>query len=133
VEGPPLESKVFVVTIKVNTFNIGTDENPKMANIGDHWDEQTIESITELLREYSDLFPKMFTEMKGILGELGEMNIPLIYEARPVRQRPYRLNPIHKKKVKEEIDRMLDAGIIEPVEESEWVSPMVVQRITREG
>jgi hypothetical protein len=29
--------------------------------------------------------------------------------------------------VKEEIDRMLEAGIIEPVVESEWISPMVVQ------
>ena len=26
-----------------------------------------------------------------------------------------------------ELDKMLVAGIIEPVEESEWVSPMVVQ------
>ena len=26
-----------------------------------------------------------------------------------------------------ELDRMLDAGIIELVEESEWISPMVVQ------
>ena len=29
--------------------------------------------------------------------------------------------------MKDEIDRMLDAGIIKPVEESEWISPMVVQ------
>ena len=29
--------------------------------------------------------------------------------------------------MKAEIDRMLDVGIIEPVEESEWISPMVVQ------
>ena len=29
--------------------------------------------------------------------------------------------------MKAEIDQMLDAGIIEPVEESEWISPMVVQ------
>jgi len=28
--------------------------------------------------------------------------------------------------VKEEIDKMMDAGIIEPVEESEWIIPMVV-------
>jgi hypothetical protein len=26
-----------------------------------------------------------------------------------------------------ELDRMLEAGIIEPIEESEWISPMVVQ------
>jgi hypothetical protein len=37
------------------------------------------------------------------------------------------LNPKYKDKVKVEIDGMLDARIIEPVEESEWISPMVVQ------
>ena len=35
VEGPPIESKVIAVSIKVNKFNIGTIENPKMASIGD--------------------------------------------------------------------------------------------------
>jgi hypothetical protein len=48
-----------------------------MASIGDNWDEKTVESIAELLHEYSDLFPKKFTEMKGIVGEMGEMMIPL--------------------------------------------------------
>ena len=85
-----------------------------------------MESITELLREYIDLFRTTFKEMKGIAGELGEMKIPLKSEVRLIRQRPYRLNPIYKQKVKVEIDRMLEAGIIKPVEESEWVSPMVV-------
>jgi hypothetical protein len=37
---------VFFALIKVNKFNIGIVENPKMAIIGDHWDEQTIERIT---------------------------------------------------------------------------------------
>jgi hypothetical protein len=86
-----------------------------------------VESITELLCEYSDLFPTTFTEMKGIARELDEMKIPLRAEARPIRQGPYRLNPIYKKKVKAKINRMLEAGIIEPVEESEWISLMVVQ------
>jgi len=75
--------------------------------------------ITELLHEYQDLFPSKFTEMKGIAGELGEMMIPLKLDAKPVRQRPYRLNPCYKEKVKLEIQKMLDTGIIEPVEESE--------------
>jgi hypothetical protein len=34
---------------------------------------------------------------------------------------------IYKQKFKADIDRMLEAGIIELVEESEWISPMVVQ------
>jgi hypothetical protein len=49
---------------------------------------------------------------------MGEMKIPLKPDARPVKQRPYRLNPIYKEKVKIELDRMLEVGIIEPVEES---------------
>jgi hypothetical protein len=64
--------------------------------------------------------------MKGIKGELGEMKIPLRPKARPIRQRPYRLNPIYKHKFKEDIDQMLEVGIIKLVEESEWISPMVV-------
>jgi len=55
------------------------------------------------------------------------MNIPNKLEAIPIKQRSYRLNAIYKKNVKEKIDRMLQVGIIEPVEESEWISPMVVQ------
>jgi len=58
---------------------------------------------------------------------MGEMRIPLKLDAKPVKQRPYRLNLKYKEKVKVELDRMLEAGIIEPVKESEWISPMVVQ------
>jgi len=117
-------------TVKVN---IGTSEIPKFAFIGDYWDEQTVCNITDLLHEYQDLFPTKFIEMNGIAGDLGEMRIPLKPYTKSVRQGPYRLNPRYKEKVCLEIEKMLDAGIIEPVEESEWISPMVVQdKKTRE-
>jgi hypothetical protein len=107
--------------------NIGMEEKPKFANIGDYWNDETMEKIADLLCEYQDIFPTTFSEMKGIAGELGEMKIPLKPDAKPVRQRPYRLNPKYKEKVKAELDRMIEAGIIEPVAESEWISLMVVQ------
>jgi hypothetical protein len=56
--------------------------------------------------------------MKGIKGPMAEMKIPLKPDARPVKQRSYRLNPKYKEKMKIELDKMLEAGIIEPVEES---------------
>jgi hypothetical protein len=65
--------------------------------------------------------------MKGIKGPMGEMRIPLKPYAIPIKHRPYRLNPKYKEKVKIELNRMMEAGIIEPVEESEWIIPMVVQ------
>ena len=55
------------------------------------------------------------------------MRIPLKEGANPVKQRPYRLNPKYKEKFRKELDKMLATSIIEHVEESEWVSSMVVQ------
>jgi hypothetical protein len=52
--------------------------------------------------------------MKGIKRPMGDMNIPLKPYARPFKQRPYKLNPKYKQKVKIELDKMLEAGIIEP-------------------
>ena len=86
-----------------------------------------MENITYLLHEFQDLFPMKFSEMKGILGDLGEMKILLKPDAKPVLWRPYHLNPQYKERVKDELDQMLDVGIIEPIKESEWISPMVVQ------
>jgi hypothetical protein len=97
-----------------------------LANIGDYWDDANISKITKLLHEYQDLFPTKFTKMKGIKGPMGEMKTPLRADPRPIMQRPYKLNPKYKKKVKIELDRMLEARIIEPIGESEWISPMVV-------
>ena len=37
------------------------------------------------------------------------------------------MNPRYKERVKDDLDKMLVAGLIDPVEESEWISPMVVQ------
>jgi hypothetical protein len=43
--------------------------------------------------------------MKGLAGELGDMNIHLKPEAIPIIQIPYRLNPIYKDKVKGKMPR----------------------------
>jgi len=61
VEGPKLETPYYTQPIKIKKVNIGTDENPKFANIGDYWDDETISKIVELLSEYQDLFPTKFT------------------------------------------------------------------------
>jgi hypothetical protein len=76
VVGPELESDAYVKPLRVHKVNIGTKEKPKFMNIGDYWNDETVENIADLLHEYQDLFPTTFSEMKGIVGELGEMKIP---------------------------------------------------------
>ena len=75
--------------LKIRKVNIGSKENPNFANIRDYWDEETMAKITDLLHEFQDLFLTRFSEMKGILGDLGELKIPLKPDAKPIRQRLY--------------------------------------------
>ena len=44
-----------------------------------------MEKITDLLHDFQDLFPTKFSEMKGILSDLGEMKILLKPNAKLVR------------------------------------------------
>jgi hypothetical protein len=64
--------------------------------------------------------------LEGIPAELGEHTIDLQEGAVPVRQRQYRFNPRYSLMVKEEIDWLLEAGFIYSVNNSKWVSPIVV-------
>ena len=48
-------------------------------------DDRAIGQIIDLLQEYQDLFPTKFDDMKGILGDLGVMRIPLKEGAKPVK------------------------------------------------
>jgi hypothetical protein len=57
------------------------------------------------------------------------MNIELKLGAKPVRHKPYHLNPRVKEKVKKEIDKMLASRLIFAIEEAEWVSSIVIQRM----
>ena len=70
--------------LNIRKFNIGTKENPKFASVGDYWDEETMEKIMDLLHEFQYLLLINFSEMKGILGDLGEVKILLKPDANPV-------------------------------------------------
>ena len=58
---------------------------------------------------------------------MGEMKIDIKPDARTVKKRPYKLAHKYKEIVKKDIDNMLTAGIIYPIDQLEWESPMVVQ------
>jgi hypothetical protein len=47
--------------MNIKNVNIGTEEKPKITNIGNYWDSETMENIIELLHEYSDLFLATFS------------------------------------------------------------------------
>jgi len=113
--------------IKTKKHNIDTEEETKMAIIRDYWYKEMVTQVVDLLKEYEDLFPQRFSEMKGIVGSLGAMKIQLKPDAKLFKRRPYHLNPKYKEKVRKELDQMFDVRIIVPVEKSKWIIPMALQ------
>jgi len=51
--------------------NIGSEENHKITYIGYYWDEHMMNEVQSLLWEYEELFPKTFSELKGIKESMG--------------------------------------------------------------
>ena len=85
VHGPVVESPEVTQPLKTRKVNIGSEEMPKYTTIGDYWDEEMVRKVTELLHEYQDLFLMKFSEMKGILGDIGVIKIPLKADAKLVK------------------------------------------------
>ena len=63
-------------------------------------------------------------DLKGISPTLCQHKIKLEKDAKPVRDPQRRLNPKMKEVVRKEILNLLEAGIIYPVADSKWVSPV---------
>jgi len=82
--------------IKTKKHNSATEEVPKMVIIGDYWDKETVPQVVELLKEYENLFHRIFSQMKGIARSLGAMMIQIKPDVKPVKRRHYCLNPKYK-------------------------------------
>ena len=64
--------------------------------------------------------------MKGLDRQFYQQCIHLKLDAIPSRQQRYRMNPHMAKQVKEELDRLLRVGFIAPIENPDWISPIVI-------
>ena len=114
VAAPDISTNSMSQMLNIRKVNIGSEENPKFSNVEDYCDEETMAKITDLLLKFQDLFLTQFLDLKGILGDLGEMEILLKPDTKLVRKRLYRLNPQYKEHVKAEIDQcsMLGSSIM---------------------
>ncbi|CAM6086284.1 unnamed protein product [Calypogeia fissa] len=121
---PTLRNHMEVV--KKEHFKKVLVANGKEFYIGHAFGPGQENTIQELLMEYQDVFAWRHSDITGIDERLGEFRIDLIPGATPVRQRQYRINSKYSMMVKEEIDKLLEAGFIYPVATNDWVSPVVI-------
>ncbi|GFX09061.1 retrovirus-related Pol polyprotein from transposon 297 [Trichonephila clavipes] len=86
-------------------------------------DEQR-NKLSELLRKFSGLFTK--TD-KSTAAKTNMKHRIFTGDHAPINQRAYRVSPTERRIIHEEVQKMLDEGIVQP-SESPWSSPVVLVR-----
>jgi len=82
------------------------------------------ENLMTILRKYREVIGWMMTDIKGLSPVTVQHRIHLNEEAKSKRDPQLRLNPIMQEVVRAEIVKLLDNGIIYPIFDSQWVSPV---------
>ena len=78
-----------------------------------------------VLKKHASLFISDYTHITGVTAV--KHHIHLKEGSKPVVQRLRRLGVVQQNALLSEVKRLLEAGFIYPVEDSEWVSPVVVR------
>ena len=84
-----------------------------------HLDTMQKDELSQLITEYSDLFPDAPTKTTAVYHDVE------IRDALPIKQHPYRVNPLKLDAMREEINYMLENDIIEP-SNSDFSSPSML-------
>ena len=88
-------------------------------------EEQGIK-LLKVLKENKRAIGWYISDLKGINPLICTHHIYLEENAKPIRQPQRRLNPLMQDVVRNEVLKLLDAGIIYPISDSSWVSPTQV-------
>ena len=87
---------------------------------------QEEEKLVRVLKEYKTAIGWTLADIKGISPTTCMHRILLEEGAKPSREAQRRLNPPMMEVVKKEIIKLLDCGVIYPISDSRWVSPVQV-------
>ncbi|KAM1180337.1 hypothetical protein ACFX2G_019815 [Malus domestica] len=85
---------------------------------------QEEEKLVQVLKEFKSALGWTLADIKGISPTTCMHHIFLEEEAKPTREAQRRLNPPMMEVVKKEIIKLLDCGVIYPISDSRWVSPI---------
>ncbi|GKC38350.1 reverse transcriptase domain-containing protein [Tanacetum coccineum] len=86
--------------------------------------EEDKNKLEFLLKKHKRAFAWKTTDIPRICPSFCKHNIQLLEDKKPVVQKQRRLNPNMQEVVKKEIVKLLDTGIIYPIDDSPWVSPI---------
>jgi hypothetical protein len=109
----------------MDKVDIGDGVIPQPTYVSARLNPDQKQEICELLKGYTCCFAWDYTEMHGLSRELIEHWLPIKAGFRPYKQGTRNFKPEIVRRVKEEVNRLLQAGFIQPCRYADWVSNIV--------
>ncbi|XP_015940112.1 uncharacterized protein LOC107465651 [Arachis duranensis] len=127
-ESPKLELKALPPSLKYAYLGAN---NTYPVIINSSLSKEQEEELIQVLRQHKDTIGWTLADLKGISPSMCMHKILLEEDAKLLRQQQRRLNPTMTEVVQKEMLKLWQAGVIYPISDSPWVSP--VQVVPKKG
>ena len=88
----------------LDEVNLGTKDEPKFTYVNAWLDPISRSRIIKVLKEFKDCFAWDYSELPGLDRQLVEHKLPMKLDAKPIKQKPRRMEPDITSKIKEEVN-----------------------------
>ncbi|KAI5445725.1 hypothetical protein KIW84_013814 [Lathyrus oleraceus] len=97
---------------QIELVNLGSEDDVKEVKIGSRLCPDAKKGLIDLLREYSDVVAWSYQDMLGLDSDIVEHRLPLKPECPSVKQNLRRTHPDMAVKIKEKVQKQIDAGFL---------------------
>jgi hypothetical protein len=115
----------FTSADPLEEVDIGDGTVPRPTFVNKSLDPTFKLELIKLLKEFVDCFTWSYNEMPSLSSDLVEHRFPIKPGFKPYKQPRRNFNPDSYDRVKEEINRLLDAKFIRPCRYTDWISNIV--------
>ena len=85
--------------------NLGTDDAKKEVKVGSSLDPSSKKEITNLLKEYADIFAWSYQDMPGLSIEIVKHQLPMKPKCQPIQQKLRRVKLKMLLKIKKKVKK----------------------------
>ncbi|XP_072080990.1 uncharacterized protein [Arachis hypogaea] len=110
---------------ELEEINLGTEEHPRPLFMCKTLGEKEKRNLIALLTEFRDVFAWNYDEMPGLDPNLITHNLAVRKGATPVKQAPRKFSNEIEAQVKKEIEKLLVAKFVKPIQHPSWLANIV--------
>ena len=122
---PQFEEGGQATVDELRELNLGTSEDPKPIFVSALLTPEELEDYEQLLREYRDVFAWGYQDMPGLDPNMAVHKLSISKEKHPTKQAQRHYRPELVVQIKDEIDKLINAGFIREVYYPKWLANIV--------